>query len=135
MSGHRWLGPAAVLACSGAACVAIDLGDPTTPGGFLPPCPTKLIFGVDCPGCGAMRMIYSLMHGDVSKALHYNAFAAVAVLLLAYAFVAYTIGLWTGRRVRSWQHRRFAPMAVLVVTLGWFIVRNIPVGPFASLRV
>lgn len=135
VSKHRLLGPGIVVAGTAVACTAIWFGDPTTPGGPLPLCPTKALLNINCPGCGAMRCVYSLMHGDLPAALHYNAFAVVALGLLAYAFVAYTIGLWSGRRIRSWQHLRYSANILLVVVCVWFVIRNIPVEPFRSLRV
>ncbi len=82
-----------------------------------------------------MRMIYALMHGDVPAALHFNALGVVAIVLLVYAFGAYSVGLWRGRRVRSWQHLRYAPMIALVAVVSWFIVRNVPIEPLWSLHV
>ncbi|MGV9857844.1 DUF2752 domain-containing protein [Gordonia sp. NPDC003425] len=135
VSHHPVLGPVAVVASAGLCCTAIWLGDPTTPGGPLPVCPTKLLLGIDCPGCGSLRAIYALLHGDVSDALRYNAVGVAAIALLGWAFVAYCVGLWRGRRVRSWQHLRFAPAVTLVVVLIWFVIRNIPIAPFDALRV
>ncbi|GAA1481238.1 DUF2752 domain-containing protein [Gordonia sinesedis] len=132
---HRVAGPAVIVAGVAACCTAVLLGDPTTPGGPLPVCPTKALAGIDCPGCGALRAIYSLLHADVLAALRYNAVAVVAIGLLGWAFVAYCVGLWRGRRVRSWQHLRYAPVVTAVVVMTWFVIRNIPVEPFASLRV
>jgi Protein of unknown function (DUF2752) len=129
------LAPAATAACACAGCVVILWGDPTTPGGPLPLCPTKLLFGIDCPGCGSMRMIYSLLHGDLAAAAHYNMVTLAALPLLALAWATWTWGRWRGRPVRSWQHWRWAPTVTLVITVVWFMVRNIPVAPFTSLRV
>ncbi len=127
--------PAAVVGVAGLGCAAILWGDPTTPGGPLPVCPTKLLLGIDCPGCGSMRMVYSLLHADLGAALRFNAVALLVLPLLAWAWVTWTRGRWRGRRVTSWQHWRWAPMVTLVVTLLWWIVRNIPVEPFTHLRV
>ena len=129
------LAPAGVAAGACLGCAVILWGDPTTPGGPLPLCPTKLLFGIDCPGCGSMRMIYSLLHGNLSAAAHYNAVALVALPLLALAWATWTRGRWLGRPVRSWQHWRWTPIVTLVIAGVWFVVRNIPVEPFTSLRV
>lgn len=129
------LAPALVAAGACLGCGVVLWGDPTTPGGPLPVCPTKLLLGIDCPGCGSMRMIYSLLHGDLAAALRYNAVAMIALPLLVLAWVTWTRGRWRGRPVRSWQHWRWAPMVTLVVVVGWFVVRNIPVEPFTALRV
>ncbi|MBM7277898.1 DUF2752 domain-containing protein [Gordonia rubripertincta] len=135
LSNHRVLGPATVVVGAGICCAAVLLGDPTTPGGVLPVCPTKLVFGVTCPGCGSQRALYSLLHGDLVASLHYNAAFVLAIGLLLFAFGAYCLRLWTGRRIRSWQNMRYSAVVLLVAVLGWFVVRNIPVQPLWSLHV
>ena len=135
MSHHRVAGPAAVVGLATVGCVGIWFADPTTPGGPSPVCPTKLLFGIDCPGCGSLRAIYSLLHGDVRAAIGYNAVGVACIALLLWAFGAYCIGLWRGRRVRSWQHHRWAAVTLLVIVCVWFVVRNIPVYPFTTLYV
>lgn len=132
---HRIVGPAVVVAGVVGAGTLIWFADPTTPGGIIPPCPTKALLGIDCPGCGMSRAVYSLLHGDLGAALAFNALGVVALVLLAVAFVTYTIGLWRGRRVRGWQNLRYSPAVVLVVTVIWFVIRNLPFAPFDSLKV
>ena len=127
--------PLAVAAGCTAACMAVWLGDPTTPGGPLPICPTKALLGIDCPGCGGMRMAYSLMHGDIPAALHYNAVSLVVVLLCVWSMVAWAVGRLRGRWVSSWLHWRWTPLTLSVVFIGWFVVRNLPFAPFTSLYV
>ncbi|MDT8914627.1 DUF2752 domain-containing protein [Amycolatopsis sp. PS_44_ISF1] len=127
--------PAAAVAGLGVCCALVWLGDPTTPGGPLPVCPTKYLFGIDCPGCGGLRMAYSLMHGDWAGALHYNAVSLVFVVLLAWSGAAWTLGRLRGRAVRSWLHWRRTPLVVAVVFCLWFVVRNLPFPPFTGLAV
>lgn len=129
------LPPVAAAAAVAVGCGFVAWADPTTPDGVLPLCPTKALLGINCPGCGGLRMTYSLLHGDLPAALHYNAVALAALPLLAYAWGAWTVGRWRGRQVRSWQHQRWAPMVALAVTLTWWVVRNLPVPPFSDLRV
>ena len=112
---------------------SIWLGDPTTPGGTLPVRPTKALLGIDCPGCGSLRMIYSLIHVDFASAVRYNAVALVAVVLLVWAFAAWTYGRLMGRRVWSWQHLRWSAPTALALMLVWFVVRNLGFGPFPAL--
>jgi hypothetical protein len=115
-----------VAALAGCACAAIWIGDPTQPGSMLPACPTKALLGIDCPGCGSLRMLYSLMHGNLPAALRINAIGLLGV---------WTYGRISGRRVRSWQNYRWSAMIALVVVTVWFIIRNLPFQPFASLYV
>jgi hypothetical protein len=129
------LAPAAVAACAAGACAVIAWANPTEPGNILPACPTKFLFGITCPGCGSMRMVYSLLHGDLAAAAHYNAVSLVVLPLLLLALVTWTAGRWRGRPVRSWQSWRWTPAVFAVVFSVWFVVRNIPVEPFLSLKV
>ena len=129
------LAPVAVAVGAAACCAAILWGDPTTPGGPLPICPTKFLFGIDCPGCGSMRMIYSLLHGDLGAAAHYNAIALAALPLLMLAWATWIRGRWRGHPVRSWQHWRWTPAVTLAIAAVWTVVRTVPVEPFTSLRV
>ncbi|QFU92790.1 DUF2752 domain-containing protein [Amycolatopsis sp. YIM 10] len=132
----RALGPpAAVVAAGAAGCVAVLLGDPTTPGGFLPVCPTHSLLGIACPGCGGLRMMYSLLHGDLLGALHYNALSLVIVLLSVWSIVAWAVGRWRGRWVNSWLHWRWTPLVFGVAFTVWFVVRNLPFAPFNALYV
>jgi Protein of unknown function (DUF2752) len=127
--------PAVVAAAACVGCAVVAWANPTDPENVLPRCPTKLLFGIDCPGCGSMRMVYSLMHGDVGAAVHYNAVALVVLPLLALALATWAIGRWRGREVRSWQHWRWTPAVTLVVFTVWFVIRNLPFEPFRSLKV
>lgn len=98
-------------------------------------CPTKLLLGIDCPGCGSLRMVYSLLHGDLLAALRFNAVGLVALILLVWAYGAWTYGRIVGRDIRTWQHQRWAAMTALVVVSVWFVIRNLPFGPFVVLHV
>lgn len=127
--------PLWVAASATVVCAAVWAGDPTTPNGPLPVCPTKALLGIDCPGCGSMRMLYSLMHGNLSAAARFNALALAAMVLLVWAYLAWTYGRLTGTRVRSWQHGRWSAAVALMLTVVWFVVRNLPFAPFSALHV
>ena len=94
----RLAAPAGVAALSACVCAAVVWADPTTPGGPIPPCPTRALFGLWCPGCGSSRMLYSLLHLDVPSALRYNAVGVLAVLVSVLVGVAVgaAAGLWSG---------------------------------------
>ncbi|OBJ60389.1 DUF2752 domain-containing protein [Mycobacterium sp. 1423905.2] len=127
--------PLVVAAASTLVCAAIWVGDPTTPNGPLPTCPTKALLGIDCPGCGSLRMLYSLLHGNLLAAARFNALGLAALALLIWAYLAWTYGRVVGRRIRSWQHNRWAAPVTLSLVAAWFVIRNMPVPPFAALFV
>jgi len=107
--------------------------DPTTPGGPLPMCPSYALFGVLCPGCGGLRMVYSLLHGDLGAAVHYN---ALALLVLPLAVAGW--GVWAWRRARGrcpTPVPRWALTALVVLACVWWVARNLPFAPFTALRI
>ena len=127
--------PLAVAAAVAVVCAAVWWADPTTPGGPIPLCPTKLLFGIDCPGCGSLRMLYSVMHGNLLAAAKFNGLALAALVVLAWTYAAWVYGRVAGRRVWNWQRNRWAAPVTLVLVVAWSVVRNLPFGPFPALRV
>lgn len=126
-------GPAGVAALATAGCAVVWVADPTTPGGPLPVCPSYALFGVLCPGCGGLRMVYSLLHGDLGAAVHYNALALVALPLAVAAW-----GAWTWRRARGRAAvpvPRWAVTTLVIVAGVWWVARNLPFAPFIALRI
>ncbi|WP_424184908.1 DUF2752 domain-containing protein [Actinokineospora sp. G85] len=127
MSTARALAPPSLVAgCAAAGCALIALGDPTTPGGWLPECPVKALTGVCCPGCGALRMVYSVLHGRIGDAVHYNAVLLVFSGLFAWSLVAWAVGRVRGRAVRTWLDWRWTPWVAGFVLFAWLVARNIP---------
>lgn len=97
--------------------------DPHAHGHWLPRCPFNWMTGLLCPGCGATRMVYDLMHGDLTAAFHDN-----RLLLLVSPVGLYLYGRWVveGLRGRAYHPRLhpYGQVAVLVVAVAWGIVRN-----------
>ncbi|MGP4016420.1 DUF2752 domain-containing protein [Saccharopolyspora sp. 5N708] len=128
--------PAATVLVGCAAAGVVLAADPTSDAGFpLPPCPIKLLTGLDCPGCGATRMFYSLLHGDLLSALHFNAAAVVFIPFFLWTWGAWVLGRWRGRRVVTWEQWRWSPMVALVLIAVWTVIRNLPFPPFNALYV
>ncbi|QIM21951.1 DUF2752 domain-containing protein [Phycicoccus sp. HDW14] len=121
---HRVLPPAGVAAATAAVVSLLGAVDPNVPGHF-PPCPWLFLTGTYCPGCGTLRAIHALAHGDVGTALARNPFAVVATGWLAVWFVVWSRRLWQGR-----QRTRMAPAWVLYTLfgaiLGYWVLRNVP---------
>jgi hypothetical protein len=80
-------------------------------------------------------MVYSLLHGNLLAAVRFNAVALVALVLLVLTYAAWVYGRLAGRRIWSWQRHRWAAPVTLVVVTAWWVVRNLPFGPFPALRV
>jgi len=92
---RRLRAPLAVGAVTLLASAYVGLVDPNSPGHY-PLCPTKAFTGLDCPGCGGLRAVHSLMRGDITGALDHNAF--VVLVVVPVALVLWGRWLW-----HSWK--------------------------------
>ena len=63
--------------------------DPAT-AGFYPPCLFRTIFGAQCPGCGSLRAMHQLLHGNFAAAWALNPMLMIAGPLAA-AVTLFTI--------------------------------------------
>ncbi|QGU02911.1 hypothetical protein CKALI_10280 [Corynebacterium kalinowskii] len=115
-------------------CFAVAAADPTTPGGMIPECPTKAILGINCPGCGTARMIYSVMNLHFLDAIRYNVVALVLFALVGWSWFAWLARTF-GKHVPDWMNWRYAGEWVVGVFIAWFIIRLLPFEPFVSLQV
>ena len=123
MSRRSVIAMLAVAAVVVAGVVIYSTFDPSASRWF-PRCPFLMLTGLKCPGCGTQRAIHALLHGDVLSALHFNALLPVIIpLLLLYGYAE----LVRTRKPRFYNRVNSvtAILAVLVVVIVWWIVRNI----------
>ena len=102
---------------------ACFLFDPSA-GGWFPQCIFLKMTGYKCPGCGAQRMLHSLLHFDFVAAFHYNAY------LLTVFPVLVLVLLWDGWQ--KWLSKKWSFLStniliglLLVSTLLWCVLRNV----------
>ncbi len=118
------LRPLGVAAAACAVVTTVGVLDPNQPGHY-PTCPWLFLTGTWCPGCGTLRALHDLGHGDVVGALDRNPLTVVATAGLLVWFGVWVRRLWLGR-----QRTSMAP-AWLIYSLFWLIVvfwvaRNVP---------
>ena len=113
------LGSGALLA---GALGYVGLVDPHKPDSIFPVCPFRLLTGWNCPACGGLRMIHDVLHADVAAAITDNVFLLVGIPTLA---------AWILLRRRSGKTP--VPIAglvaVVIATLSWTVLRNLPGFP------
>lgn len=118
------LAPAAVLLSGLAACTYLYTTDPHEPGHLLPACPLRAVTGLLCPACGATRMTYDLMHGDVAHAWRDNALLLLLTPLVLWLLVRWSVASLRGRAVPLRAPAWTGPV-VLTTAFGWTIARNL----------
>ena len=118
--------PAAVAVAAATTFAYVGAVDPNHPGHY-PTCPFRAVTGLYCPGCGSLRALHALAHGDLLGALARNPLMVAAVPVLAWWWVR-----WVQRIARGAPRPRPAPPAVLygvlAVVLVFWVVRNLPFG-------
>lgn len=122
---------APVLLFSGIAGASILFFFDPTKHSFYPVCQFHLLTGLYCPGCGATRASYQLLHGKFLAALRDNALYLVSLMALG------ARGVWYLKR--KYHHQPvgfFIPPTALWVFLGVAIVftvmRNMPEFSFLA---
>ena len=117
--------PAVVGMAGAGALVVLHLRDPHESGsyGF---CPFLAVTGHPCPGCGGLRAVNELTHGDMVSALSSNLLAVGLLALLAVAWAAWVVRRARGSDDRMLVIRDRTLVLVLVVVLAFGVLRNTP---------
>ena len=98
-----------------------------------PVCPFFGLTGYHCPGCGTLRALHQLLHGNVIGAFGYN-----PLTVLSLPFIAYSYAAGATRAFRApVLPRVFIPpawiWALLVGVVAFWVLRNVPVAPLTLL--
>jgi Protein of unknown function (DUF2752) len=100
----------------------------------FPVCPFYAMTGLYCPGCGTLRCLHALLHGDLWSAVSFNAMTVLLAPVLLTAWLSVGIAAFRGRRSPK---LRVAPRWIglsLAGALGLFwLLRNVPVDAFSLL--
>jgi hypothetical protein len=123
---RRSLGlPIAVGCCAIGAAVYVAAIDPSSTGAY-PVCAFRSVTGWWCPGCGLTRAMHHLLHGNVGRALGYNALVVPVAVLLVLAWIAWLMD--AGGRRQAWVHRAVMPawLGLAIAAPAFAILRNLP---------
>jgi len=125
--GRRLVAPLLTAGITVGALGYLFAVNPNEPGHY-PLCPTKALFGIDCPGCGCMRGLYSLTHGDIAGAADHNLLLLLFVPFAIVLWVRWVMRAWSGVTpavsVRTFRMRNRAMIVVLIAILAFGVVRN-----------
>jgi hypothetical protein len=122
---------AAMLTFAGTAAIAVLFFFDPSRNNFYPGCTFHKLTGLNCPGCGATRALYALLHGNFPVALKDNALFIFALAALA------ARGAWfAAKHFLRKPAGEFLPpkilWAFLIVAVIFTVLRNLPVFSFLS---
>jgi hypothetical protein len=126
---QRLLGGMVAVFVFAGALAMLDLFDPATSGVF-PPCPLRYLTGWYCPGCGSLRAIHQLLHGNLGAAWALNPLTVVLLPFLAYGMASYAFFQMRGQHLPRLLLPAVWIRALCAVIILFGIARNIPVHPF-----
>ena len=109
-----------------AGAVAFYVFDPAT-AGFFPRCPSVVLTGWKCAGCGSQRALHALIHGEFAAAWSLNPLLLLVLPYLAFGFVAERFAVRGGRWARFRQTAYGLPASYLaaVVVVVFTVGRNL----------
>lgn len=121
---RRLTAPLTASAILVSAWTYTALANPYTDG-FFPSCMWLSLTGHWCPGCGGLRAVHELAHGDVGAALALNPLAVLVIIPLGVILIgAWLRAGWRGHaapRIPLW-----VAVALPVVFMVFWVARNIP---------
>ncbi|MEV6668618.1 DUF2752 domain-containing protein [Streptomyces sp. NPDC051162] len=128
---RRLAAPAGVAAGIAAAFAWIGTVDPNEPGHY-PACPLLRRTGLYCPGCGGLRGVHALAHGDLPAALGANAAAVAAYAAFLLLWLAWVRAALRGQDGVRLPLRAPHWWAVGALLLAFTVVRNLPCGSWLA---
>ena len=97
-----------------------------------PPCVFHLITGWHCPGCGTLRGLSCLVHGDFIGFWNKNKLLILFIPYFTAEYILYAMKCFGIKRSKYFFSSTYIWIFFVVIVLYW-ILRNIPVYPFTSL--
>jgi len=116
----------AAVTLAGLAATAVVATRSPEESGHYPTCPFLAVTGLFCPGCGSLRTVHALAHGDLATAWDRNPLAVLLLPAVLVAWAAWGLRL-LGRH--AWHPSRIPAgwiWGLLVVVLTYWVARNVP---------
>lgn len=122
---------AALFGTATLVVVMLRVFDPAT-SRIFPPCPVWYLTGWYCPGCGSLRAIHQLLHGNLQAAWAMNPLTMILLPFICYGLASHAVIAMRGQGHGLPQ--LFLPAvwirALCAVIVLFGIARNLPFYPF-----
>lgn len=128
---QRLRGPAVAAGVVGALTLALHLRDPHDSGSWGG-CPWLTLTGRYCPGCGGLRAVNDLTHGDLLGAASSNLVLVALVPVIFVWCLLWTRRAWTGGPAPAREHDGVWIALFTVVMVVFAVLRNLPAGSWLA---
>ena len=89
---------------------------------LIPPCIFREYLGIYCPGCGGVRSVVSLIHGDFVQSFIYHPFVIYAAVMLILFIVLSTVSLISKGKVKMPELRPvYIYIGIAVIFIQWIV--------------
>jgi hypothetical protein len=122
-----FLGAAIVLT---AALLVIFWFDPSRHG-FYPKCLLHSLTGWNCAGCGSLRALHQVLHGDFLLAFRSNALLVLMLLATAGIGIGWLRGKWSAPDLGKRFFRPATALGFLGIAIIFSVLRNLPLAACA----
>ncbi|MFI9272400.1 DUF2752 domain-containing protein [Kitasatospora sp. NPDC052896] len=126
-AARRLARPFAALGAVALPTLYVSVVDPNSPGHY-PTCPFRQATGWWCPGCGGLRCVHALTHGDLTTACHDNLLAVVLFAVLGVYWLRWAWAALTGGPPPRLSLGPGWTVLLVVVLVVFTVVRNLPGG-------
>ncbi|RRO19704.1 DUF2752 domain-containing protein [Flavobacteriaceae bacterium 14752] len=97
---------------------------------FIPKCPFHSITGYHCPGCGSQRALHDFLHGRIIEGFQHNVLIGLGLLVMFYKIFLWIRSYSYPQKTNNLLYHPKTAWVILVLVLGFWILRNIPFSPF-----
>jgi hypothetical protein len=96
--------------------------------GFYPVCLLHATTGLQCPGCGSLRALHQLLHGNVVAAFKFNPLMVLAVPTAIIMALRLVVLKWRGQCARL-EVPAVCVWGIVALLIIFTLVRNFFIGP------
>ena len=106
--------------------------DPRNPSSY-PVCPFLGLTGCYCPGCGTLRALHQLLHGNLLTAMGYNPLAVLSLPFIAYSLAASALRAFPLPAPKPVFMPSKLIWGLFAAVIAFWALRNVPYEPFSLL--
>ena len=98
--------------------------DPAQSSGIYPPSLTRELGGFYCAGCGMLRGLHQLLHGNIRTALRFNPLIIISLPYICYWFIPYFTKYFYQLDTFKIYYKKIHLASVIIIFLLYGMLRN-----------